>query len=431
MSISSHAFQNALAELVSGHLRPATADDSIAGVQPQVVVEPVNEQEVAATLTFANHENLKVCVRGGGTQLKMGKPPSACNLVLSTKHLNQIVEHEPHDMTVTVQAGLCLSALQAHLHTARQWLALDPALDASATIGGLISTNVSGPRRLRFGGVRDQIIGIRVVLPDGTIAKGGGKVVKNVAGYDLPKLYTGALGTLGVIVSANFRLYPLRASSQTVLLSASSPTPLCELVVRIIASTLEPTALDVFSPTATNDAYTLAARFETEPEAVRDQITTLLTLTGSQATHTHTLQDEQEAQFWQQANEREALTQDTSESLQLKVSLLPTDIAAWLTALQQLAQKQAVTTAWRAHAGHGLIMVRLAGEESALATAVTQLRQAALAQQGNLVVTQVSPTLARTIDIWGPIPTFDVMRRLKTRFDPNTIMNPGRFVGGI
>ncbi len=431
MSVSSHAFQDALAELVGGHLRATSESDSIAGVQPQVVVEPANEQEVAAVLTFANREGLKVSVRGGGTHLNMGTPPTACDIVLSTSRLNQIIEHEPHDMTVTVQSGLRISDLQTHLHTARQWLALDPVLEPAATIGGLISTNVSGPRRLRFGGVRDQLIGMRVVLPDGTIAKGGGKVVKNVAGYDLPKLYVGALGTLGVIVSASFRLYPLRASSQTVLLSASNPEPLCELGVRVIGSILEPTALDVLSPSETSGTYTLAARFESEPEAVSDQIATLLTLAGPLASDAQTLQGEQEAQFWQQSTEHERLAQDATDSLVIKVSLLPSDIAIWLTHLQQVTQEQHLTATWRAHAGHGLLMARLTGEQSALATAVTQLRQAAQAQQGNLVIIQAAPALARAVDVWGSIPTLDIMRRLKMRFDPNAIMNPGRFVGGI
>src|SRR5258708_5692323 len=192
-------------------------------------------------------------------------------------------------MTVTVQAGLRLVDLQSYLARARQWLALDPVLSPGATIGGIISTNVSGARRLRYGGVRDQIIGIRVVLSDGTIAKGGGKVVKNVAGYDLPMLFTLALGTLGVIVAATFRLYPLRASSRMVVLTASTPAPLCVLAVRVIASTLEPNVLDVMTfPTTTRPLDQpgstpqssrdspgglngMGVRFEMEPESADEQ----------------------------------------------------------------------------------------------------------------------------------------------------------------
>src|SRR5260370_1787485 len=237
------SLQETLGTLVGDHVRPATESDSVAGVQPQFVVEPGTEEEVAKVLAFGNREGRKVLVRGGGTQLNTGLPPAGGDVLLSTARLNTVVEHAPHDMTVTVEAGLKLTDLQAHLARTRQWLALDPVLDPNATIGGIISTNLSGARRLRYGGVRDQIIGIRVVLPDGTIAKGGGKVVKNVAGYDLPKLFTGSLGTLGGIVSATFRLYPLPTASRTLLITGPSPDALCEIALKVSASTLVPTII--------------------------------------------------------------------------------------------------------------------------------------------------------------------------------------------
>lgn len=430
MSVTSHTIHDALTSLVGERVRPAAAQDTIAGVPAQFVVEPQNEQEVAAVLSFANQEGLKLSVRGGGTQLDMGTPPSGCDILLSMANMNQIIEHQPHDMTISVQAGLRLLDLQAHLATTQQWLALDPPLEPEATIGGLISTNPSGPRRLRFGGVRDQLIGLRVVLPDGTIAKGGGKVVKNVAGYDLPKLYVGALGTLGVIVAATFRLYPLRASSKTVMLSAPSPTPLCELAVRVIASTLEPTALDI-SNSSQDSTYTLAARFETEPETVADQIDALLTLAGPLVETARMLDREEEAQFWQQSARQMMAPHGADDILIVKASVLPTDVAGWLEHLRQITQHEQLSIQWCAHAGHGLVFARLGGSQNALTMAVQQLREQASKLHGSLVVTQAAPTLARAIDIWGPIPALSLMRNLKERFDPNAIMNPGRFVGGM
>jgi glycolate oxidase FAD binding subunit len=431
MSVTSHAIHDTLTSLVGERVRPASQSDAIAGVQPQFVVEPQNEQEVAAVLSFANKEGLKVSARGSGTQLDMGTPPTGCDIVVSMARMNRILEHQPHDLTVTVQAGLRLSDLQTHLATTRQWLALDPPLAPEATIGGIISTNPSGSRRLRFGGVRDQLIGLRVVLPDGTIAKGGGKVVKNVAGYDLPKLYVGALGTLGIIVEATFRLYPLRASSKTVLLSAPSPTPLCELVVRIIASTLEPTALDVSGSSASDGTCTLAVRFESEAEAVADQIDSLLAIAGTLGESACVIDHEDEAHYWQQSGAQVMAPHDADNVLIIKASLLPTYVASWLTELGQVALREQLSTQWCAHAGHGLIFARLDGTQSALTTAVQQLRQAASARRGTLVVTQAAPALARVVDVWGPIPALSLMRNLKQRFDPNAIMNPGRFVGGM
>src|SRR5215469_5461572 len=393
------SLQETLSTLVGDHVRPATESDTVAGVRPQFVVEPGSEEDVAKVLAFANREGLTVLVRGGGTQLNTGLPPVGGDLLLSTTRLNTVVEHAPHDMTVTVEAGLRLTDLQGHLARTRQWLALDPVLDPNATTGGIISTNISGARRLRYGGVRDQIIGIRVVLPDGTIAKGGGKVVKNVAGYDLPKLFVGALGTLGVIVAATFRLYPLRAASRTVLLTAPTAAPLCDLAVRVIASTLEPTALDVMSATATGGGCVMAARFETEPESADEQASTLTSM-ATGLNDIKTLRDEAEEQFWQQVASDFPLASGTENALILKASILPTNVASWLERLEHKAKEASLSARWRAHAGHGLIFTRLSGDENALAGAVDELRGAASAGQGSLVVLDTPAALARKVDVW-------------------------------
>ena len=436
MKVSPHSLQSlqeALDSLVDGGVQLATESDVVAGVQPYVVAAPGSEQEVASVLAYANREGLKVLVRGGGTQLNTGLPPRDGDILLSTRRLKQVVEYAPHDMTVTVQAGLRLADLQSHLARARQWLALDPVLSPGATIGGIISTNVSGGRRLRYGGVRDQIIGIRVVLPDGTIAKGGGKVVKNVAGYDLPKLFTGALGTLGVIVAATFRLYPLRAASRTVVLTASTPAPLCELAVRVIASTLEPTVLDIMN-LRTGGLYVMTARFEMEPESADEQAASLVEM-ATDLSDVQTMHDEAEERLWRQVAVDYPLTSDAANTLIVKASLLPTELASWLQSLEHTAQQTGLSISWRAHAGHGLVFARLEarGDEAALTTAVDQLRNAAAAGQGSLVVIDAPPALASKVDVWGSLApqTLEVMRRLKVRFDPNYILNPGRFVGGI
>ncbi len=444
MKVSTQSLQETLDSLVDGGVQLATESDVVAGVQPYVVAAPGSEQEVASVLAYANREGLKVLVRGGGTQLNTGLPPREGDILLSTRRLNQVVEYAPHDMTVTVQAGIRLVDLQSHLARARQWLALDPVLSPGATIGGIISTNVSGARRLRYGGVRDQIIGIRVVLSDGTIAKGGGKVIKNVAGYDLPKLFTGALGTLGVIIAATFRLYPLRAASRTVVLTASTPAPLCDLAVRVIASTLEPTVLDVMS-LRTGGLYVMTVRFEMEPESADEQAAALVDMARAEATHdksgsyerpysdVQTIQGEAEERLWRQVAIDYTLASDAANALVLKASVLPTDVASWLESLEHTAQQESLNVRWRAHAGHGLIFARLAGDEAALVTAVDQLRSAASAGQGSLVVVDAPSMLASKVDVWGTLPgqTLEVMRRLKQRFDPNYTLNPGRFVGGI
>src|SRR6266571_520966 len=425
------SLQETLGALVGDHVRPATESDLVAGVQPQFVVEPGTEEEVAKVLAFADREGLKVLVRGGGTQLNTGLPPAGGDVLLSTARLNTVVEHAPHDMTVTVEAGLKLVDLQAHLARTRQWLALDPALDPNATIGGIISTNLSGAHRLRYGGVRDQIIGIRVVLPDGTIAKGGGKVVKNVAGYDLPKLFTGALGTLGVIVAATFRLYPLPAASRTVELTAPELAPLCDLALRVNGSTLMPTILDILSPTTQDGIYRLIARFEMEEEAADDQAAELVEMAGSLGRGAQTIASEAEAQLWSQVDTHVAAPSSSETPLALKASVLLTEVGHWLASLQETIRQAKLSARWRAHAGHGLIFVRLFGDDAALVTALEALRQVATRRQGSLVVLEAPPPLLRQVDVWGTSPALEVMRRLKARFDPHTTLNPGRFIGGI
>jgi glycolate oxidase FAD binding subunit len=400
-------------------------------VRPQLVVEPGNEEQVSAVLAFANREGLKVLVRGGGTQLGLGFPPTGGDILLSTARLNQLVEHAPHDMTATVQAGMRLADLQSALANARQWLALDPLLGPRATIGGIIATNASGPRRLRYGGVRDQIIGVRVVLPDGTIAKGGGKVVKNVAGYDLHRLFTGSLGTLGVIVAANFRLYPLPAASRTVELTAPELAPLCDLAVRVNGSTLMPTILDILSPTTQDGAYRLIARFEMEQEAADDQAAGLVEMAGSLGRAAQTIASEAEAELWSQVDTHVAAPSSSETTLVLKASVLLTEMGHWLASLQETIQQAKLSARWRAHAGHGLIFVRLFGDDAALVTAIEALRQVATRRQGSLVVLEAPPPLLRQVDVWGTSPALEVMQRLKARFDPHATLNPGRFVGGI
>ncbi|GAC1389585.1 MAG: FAD-binding oxidoreductase [Ktedonobacteraceae bacterium] len=435
MHLSTQSLQSALEPFVGRWIRPAEDADTIAGVRPQVIVEPGNEEEVAAVLAFANQEGLRVLVRGGGTQLGLGFPPTGADILLSTTRLNQIVEHVPHDLVVTAQAGLPLATLQAALAQSKQWLALDPDLAPAATIGGIIATNATGPHRLRYGGVRDQIIGIRVVLADGTVAKGGGKVVKNVAGYDLPKLFTGALCTLGVIVSATFRLYPLLIASRTVHITASAITPLCDLAVRIIGSTLVPTVIDVLGDTAQGNTYTMVVRFEMGQEAVEAQAATLLEMvaekSGAAIQATHVLTGEAEAQFWTQATRSNTRMNAPENTLTLKASLLPSDVAHWLTRLERVCQQQQLQATWRAHAGHGIIFVHLVGDDTALVAAVHELRQGAKEHRGSVVVTDAAPELTSRFDVWGPVPALDVMRNLKARFDPHNTLNPGRFVGGL
>jgi glycolate oxidase FAD binding subunit len=207
---SKSTFESDVREIVTAkYVRMATADDAIAGVQPSIVVEPGNERELAKVLKLANAAGLAVIPRGGGTKQEWGNPPKRADVIVSTARLNRVIEHAWADLTVSAEAGCTIAKLQEALAKHGQRLALDALWPERATVGGVLSTNDSGALRLRFGSLRDLVIGATVALADGTVASSGGKVVKNVAGYDLPKLLTGAFGTLGVITRAIFRLHPL------------------------------------------------------------------------------------------------------------------------------------------------------------------------------------------------------------------------------
>lgn len=421
-----------------GNPHPAAEVDAVAGIAAGTIVEPENETEIAAVLRYASAHGLAVIPRGGGTQLDLGAPPRRADIVLSLARFAGVIEHAPHDLTATVRCGTRLADLQQTLGAARQWLALDPPLDPAATIGGVIATNTSGPRRQRYGGVRDQIIGVRIALADGTVARGGGKVVKNVAGYDLPKLYTGSLGTLGVIVSASFRLYPIPSFTGSALIEAGELGPLCDLALTVMAQPVVPTILDLFPDTPGQPA-TLGVRFESAvEEAVSDQIDAVQRLAEAAGLHARVIHGDADTAWWRARDAWLADYPDDEgvETVALKASLLPSDVGAWVEDLTA-AQPDftgLIDLRWRANAGLGLVAVRLTGPSQAVpdwGVAIRRLRMATGARRGSLAVTNTPPALRGSVDPWGVANGLAIMRNLKARFDPTNTLNPGRFAGGI
>lgn len=204
------------------HARAAAEGDDIDGARPRFVVEPGSGEEVSLLMRFAHDRGLAVAPRGGGTKLGWGNKPARLDIIMSTARMNRVLEHAAGDLVARAEAGVTLRTLQETVGKAGQRLALNPP-EAGATLGGIVAANPSGYLRLRYGTARDLLIGITVVLADGTVAKAGGKVVKNVAGYDLCKLFTGSLGTLGVIVETIWRLHPIPASRRTVVVELTTP----------------------------------------------------------------------------------------------------------------------------------------------------------------------------------------------------------------
>jgi glycolate oxidase FAD binding subunit len=408
-----------LAEIVGmQYLRAATAADAVDGVQAQWVAEPGTAEDLAHALRCAHAAGLKVSPRGGGTKLGWGNPPAACDLVLSTARLNRVLEYAWADMTVIVEAGCRVADLQKTLAEHGQRLALDPLWPEQATIGGILATNDSGTLRARYGSLRDLVIGITVALPDGTLAKSGGKVVKNVAGYDLSKLFTGSLGTLGVIVQAIFRLHPLPRQSRSLSFSGT-PESMNHLLLAIQASKLTFTGLQLRA--APGGAY-LDARFDGTPAGIEAQMKQIAQIAGSVAA------SEAPANIW---TSHQAIWEGAGPALLAKFSVLPTQFAAVCALAERSAGENSL--AWKLVVQNvGAGYARFEGSEQGLRSALLTLREEIAKIDGTLVALGCPAAVKRGLDVWGPLTDAQpLMVRIKQRFDPDGTLNAGRFVGGI
>lgn len=405
------------------HVREGEAVDAVDGAIPRIVVRPATVEEVSEILSVANAARWRVVPRGGGTKLGLGNPLDRVDLLLALDRLDRVLEHAAGDLVVAVEAGVRLESLQAGLALSGQMLALDPGYPG-ATVGGTISANASGPRRFRYGTARDLLIGVTLVLADGTIAKSGGKVVKNVAGYDLAKLVTGALGTLGVIVRAVFRLHPRPRTQRLVEVDLSSLEQVSLAADRLLRSTLEPSAIQLLG--THSGGLRLGVLFEGMEPSVVAQAAAAADLLGPDATaQLHV--EEEATRRWREL----VFDPPDAGAVQLKVSHLPARTAETLHQVRSVADR--VGVGWRVSAmvGSGLLDVRLEGAEPAIAAgAIRELRTTV--RPGHVIVLAAPLEVKREIDVWGPTgDSIDLMRRVKDRFDPHHLLNPGRFVGGI
>src|SRR3989441_2420336 len=374
----------------SGYARSATAADAVAGVQPKLVVEPGTERELAEILRLSNEAGLAVIPRGGGTKLGWGNSPARAGLILSTARLTEVIEHAWADLTVSVGAGCTIQRLQETLAQHGQRLALDPLWPEKATVGGILSTNDSGALRLRFGSLRDLIIGVTIALPDGTLASSGGKVVKNVAGYDLPKLVTGAFGTLGVITRAVFRLHPLPHHTRSFSISTPHPEGTQKLALAIQDSKLAHTSLQShFSGDAPPTSDIL---FEGTEAGLDAQTAQLRTLCRSAQI------PEASANVWNARQELWSIS-DPAETVIAKISTLPADLARAIELFYRAADSFHIR--WKSlHYATGLGWLRLQGPVDNLRRVLTSLR-ADLEQRACSLVLLHRPAEFPAFDAWG------------------------------
>jgi glycolate oxidase FAD binding subunit len=381
-------------------------------------LEPVDADMAAVMLARARADRRRVTPAGAGSKRAWCRHQalrdaasdgeSHGDLTLSLRSLTAPLHHYAGDLVATIPAGVTLAAANQTLALAKQWLPLDPAYADRATIGGIVATNDSGPRRHRFGAPRDLIVGIEVALTDGRVVRAGGRVVKNVAGYDLSRLFCGSMGALGVITSATFKLAPLPAASRTVVIRAASPATAAELARAIDALPVTPTAIEISG----NQDSRVLVRFETTPQAADRMAATLQQSYANLAI----VAGEDEARVWREHHDA---VWEPSHTV-VKVSVLPTGVGPVLESLSGLANVR-WTVAGRA--ALGVLLLALHGEPAAVAAAVAAIRTQAAAAKGTVQVLQASPLLREHL---GPSrvdsPLNGVRQAVKARFDPDNTL---------
>jgi len=377
-----------------------------------LIAQPKDADEAAAVLAEAASSGIRVAILGGGTKAEWGVASAAPGLVLSTLDLNRVTAHRYGDLTATVEAGARFADVNRELARHRQWIPLDPLWGERATIGGIVATNDAGPRRHRYGSPRDLIIGVDIVRPDGVRAKAGGIVVKNVAGYDLARLMTGSFGSLALITSATFKLYPLAQASKTVIVDLQSNAAAAKVVAVLNASQLTPTAIELESPPPR-----LLIRFESTAASVDAQSVAAAQLAraaislASPGSAVRIVDGDDELAIWRCHGERPW----HGDGVVVKVTLLPSDLAAVLDILES---GTGVSVDIAGRAGLGVLFARLAGAAAECSRVVTALRQRVPFSKGSVVALRG----AATVPVSPSPEALPIMRAVRRAFDPSGVL---------
>jgi len=410
---------------------------AIDGTTPKWVAIPATPQQVRDLVVTAVANGLKVAPLGGGVDAGIGAAPERIDLFISTKRLTEITYDNRQDMTIGVGAGMTLSALSDHVKDSNLWLPVDPPDPDRATLGGIVAANANGPMRFGKGSLRDHVIGVRAVSPEGKIVKAGGKVVKNVAGYDMCKLYTGSLGTLGIIVEVFLKLAPKPEAITAVRAEVDGGVKTEELVARIMDSSLEPVYLEVLSGSraqALGDTRSgkvvLALGFHGGATKVEWETTTakeIIAATGFDVLDTLNAVE---------ASQSEAVLagvyETNSADIVLKANVLSCQVVEFMQAVDTLSQGRLGNIGCAAHAGNGIVYVFANGEGQELVSLADGLLERASSLGGNMTVCKAPRQLKSRLKIWGkPSEAWSVMRAIRDKFDPSGVLNPGRLIEAV
>ncbi|MFC0272744.1 FAD-binding oxidoreductase [Metabacillus herbersteinensis] len=412
------------------------------GNSGQVTVYPKLEEEIVSVLKFANDNGKTITVVGGGTKRGYGGLTESADILLSLANYKGIIEHVVGDMTLTVKAGTTFKELQNYLAGHNQKVSLDPAWPEYSTIGGIVASNESGPKRLGYGSSRDVVIGLRIVYPDGKVIRSGGKVVKNVAGYDMNKLFIGSMGTLGVVSEITLKLRP-QAKYESLILVSFPEGNLEEVgafAIKLLDSMLEPITLELVSPALAESltgekSFTLAISFEDVESSVHYQEDFVRKIQPNN-TKLNLLQQQQARTFWEkfykQSPNGAAPTPEQETECTLKIGVKNLDVIKVLKESQLLHDSFNLDIKANGGLGHGLCHVHLKGASQDVVSAIQQLRDFVESLEGYVIVKHLPYNLRQKVNVWGETPSyFFLLEGIKQKVDPRRMLNPKRFVGGI
>jgi glycolate dehydrogenase FAD-binding subunit len=431
---------------------------AVDGAIPKCVVYVSSAEQVAEVLRFAGDRDLAVIPSRSRTKLGVGAPPNRYDVALCLKDMNQVWYYEPDDLVMSVGPGMKFGDLQHFLSRHKLWLPLDPAGGERASVGGILATNSAGPLRLRYGAPRDMVLGLKVATVEGKIIKTGGRVVKNVAGYDLGKLLIGSYGTLGVIVEATFKLYPQVAERDTWMIEPGTLAAAREFRQSLLRSPLRPLravlldgpAAALLNPKSKGNGAGPAPEIRLEaggsPRVMARYSDELGRLASGIGPSIQRAEDDEVAAWDSIADFGLYVTREGRFPIVLKASL---PIAAGEEFLERAGKEAHAANCQAAglvQLGVGVVELalraaegaqfesRAAGVESRVPgrILIESLRQLARDLGGSLTIERCPPELKSQVDVWGPAADdFDVMRKLKAAWDPKGTLAPGRFVGGI
>ena len=415
----------------------------VEGRTPETAVFPGSPEDVRAVVEVAAAEGIPIVPWGGGTAAAVGTPvsPARPALVLGLARLNRIVEHEPGDLTATAEAGTTIASLQTALKTRGQWLSLDPPDADRATVGGVMAANAWGPRRHLYGTARDLVIGMTVVMADGTVVRAGGKVVKNVAGYDLPKLFVGSYGTLGILVDVTVKLRPLPTEERLVAVRFERLKDAAAAARVVMASDVIPNALELLDAEAARalDAAlaggpALVVGFDGLGEQVDWQCRELRGLVGPLGgADVRGLA----AEAWSRLAHATTIASGDRPAALMRLSVLPAQAGEVMEQAGVAARARGLACACSAHAGVGAVVAALFSDQGQqdLARVVATLadwRGIARGSGGHALLEWAPLAVKSQVPVWDDVGAAGrIMQRIKAQLDPQNLLNPGRFVAGI